>query len=177
MQAGSAIATFSGFARKELAFWSPAEAKFLLLLTKWINGKHYADDWFSLDKDGHIEQLTRFADMSARASIYSSSLSPDGEAIAFWLQIDQQEERDLLVLNVKTRQVTKYSFKVPASGLWSKASWSLDGHFLIMTADNPERTEANNEVAYISYLVNLQQNWIVQIAKSDDFPIGFAVEP
>ncbi len=180
MQAGRAIATLPGFAQKNPAFWSSAEAKFLLLLVKFNNHGDRVEDWFSLDPNGHAEQLTRFEDlMDTTASIYSPNLSPDGEAIAFWLTVNPQEEQKLLVLNLKTHEITKYCFQVPASGLWGTPIWSLDGRFLMMTTKNPERNDDNQtaQVNYLSYLIDLQKNWIVQIDKSNDEPIGFVVEP
>lgn len=182
MQTASAIVTLPGFVLRESAFWSPTEAKFLLPLSKFSGvGKDsvWMGEWFSLDKDGNIQQLTHFADTYTWARIFSdpSSLSPDGEALAFWLATSLREQGDLMVLNLKTREVTKYCFNVPALRPWYRLAWSLDSHFLMMTADNPEKKDNDNAAAYLSYLINLQQNWIVQINKSDDIPIGFVIEP
>lgn len=174
VKAGHAITTLPNFSSYIQVFWSTSEEKFIL---PFSNGKG-VNNWFSLDQDGHLEQLTYFEKNYDWSTIgFWSSLSPDGEAIAFMMRTPTDKDAQFFVLNLQMRKLTKYCFKIPSStNNWDMPSWSQDGHFLIISTDNPEQKQNNYVEAYLPYLINLERNWIVTLEKSNYRRTDFLVE-
>ena len=162
MQAGKAITSLDDFKHRSNPAWIPGEKKFIVIM-------HQPENIFSLDQDGHLEPLTHFEKIySTTIRIGDLNLSPDGEAIAFWLDQDDPDtashiRSDLLVLQLKTHTLTKYCFssKLSFGDSGGAIKWSHNSRFLMLG----------------TYLIDLQQNWITQLMKSDYSPIGFVAEP
>ena len=160
MQAGKAIASLNNFKYGSNPIWIPDEKKIVVIM-------HQPENLFSLDQDGQFEQLTHFEKVySSKVLIGDLILSPDGEAIAFWLSQDDPQtgsfiRSDLFVLHLKTRTLTKYCFPDHLPLGDRIMNWSRNSRFLMLG----------------THLMDLQQNWMTKLIKDDYSPIGFVAEP
>jgi hypothetical protein len=114
------------------------------------------DEWFRINLNGEVQQLTHFGDQFKDAEIGTASLSPDGRFLAFWLVVRPsiQSTQSLAVLDLETETVINYC--ISGSG-WSPV-WSPDSRYIAI-----ENDFAVNDDRII--LVDTKDGWAVQIAQ------------
>lgn len=140
--------------------WSLDQTElYVPLIDKWDKSKpdDFVYDFFRLNKDGQVKQLTEFRAISDNVYIGYASLSPDGKKIAFWLQMDSSKEQ-LAILDLDTKQIINYC--IPGS----YHIWSLDSRYLAV--HNQYEPNAGRVI-----LIDTKEGWATQIAEIR--PIGW----
>jgi len=148
--------------------WSPDMGQFVVAVTP--NLKDTSDpigEWFSVNREGQVRQLTHFGDYFAEARIGRASWSPDGRYLAFWLDAKPSlcKDQNLAVLVMETQQVINYC--VPGSIYEGAPSpiWSPDSQYIAV-----ENYYEDNSSRVI--LVDIAQGWAAQIGE-DAAPVGW----
>lgn len=133
----------------------------------------YIEEWILVKRDGQVEQLTQFGTFFDTADIGSASWSPDGQKLAFWINLDKPSQcpgEQLAMWEVSTRQVTNLC--IPGSVEVSPAPlWSLDGRFLALLSIVNFYTD---EQYAQTLLVDLEQGWAARISETP-YPFGWVV--
>jgi hypothetical protein len=104
-------------------------------------------DLFDVSRDGIIKRLT-YLTTQFHAYEGAFSLSPDGNRIAFWLNLHR-----LAVLDTTNGNITNLCL-TGGENLYSPV-WSPDGKYLVMTTDNNESSG--------TFLIDLQQKAAVKL--------------
>lgn len=138
----------------------------------WNNVLHYniedklpyvgGYDLAQINRNGRLERLT-FLTTRYVAAEEGISLSPDQNRVAFWLNLDYSifeervQVRYLSVLDLDTRNITKYDFQ--GSGYPYPPVWSPDGKYVAVTV-----TDFPKDISDV-YVVGLEQGQAVKIAE------------
>lgn len=145
-----------------------------------LSSSYLANEFFTIDRKGEIEQLTNFSDDHNEVVIYDNySISPDNRYLAFWivtkpgLYIDDR----LAILDIATGKVVNYC--LPGDPILQNASytgvsapiWSPDSNQLLFVSNNDEGTEKRYVI-----LVDLVQQSAAKIAE-DVEPKGWMIAP
>lgn len=154
--------------------WSLDQTQlYVPLIDKWTESKpnNFVYDFFSLGKDGQVQQLTNFGSIFNDIYIGSISLSPDGKKIAFWFHLGATKEQ-LAVLDLDTKQVTDYCIPGSYQNGAGSPVWSLDSHYLVV--HNQYEPNAGRTI-----LVDIRQGWAAQVAeiKPNGWPAGWMISP
>lgn len=91
------------------------------------------DEWIFVNKDGQVEQVTKFGDFFTNAFIGGfAKWSPNGEKLAFWLDVEPSlcPGLHLAILELKTKQVTNTCIAGQADYVVPPI-WSLDSRYII----------------------------------------------
>lgn len=88
------------------------------------------DELVTVNQAGEIKRVT-FLTTEYEADEFHYSWSPDGQKIAFWLQLDKNTNPQLAVANVNTGEVTNYCISSTYSG--ARIIWSQDGNQLALS--------------------------------------------
>ncbi len=96
--------------------WSPDGSQ-VSIAVKYEEGNRQEkniEEWFSVSREGQVEQLTHFGNYFERAEIGEANWSPDGKEIAFWLETNSGlcPSSSLAILNLPLGQVTNSVFQV-----------------------------------------------------------------
>jgi hypothetical protein len=119
--------------------WSPDGTKIITPIPEMSAGNQQANELFTFDTEGKLEQLTHLNSKYEFANVEGSSWSPDGRHIGFWLKIGsagsnpRELHQWLAVLDTQTLATTIYCLadKIQPSSAWSPV-WSPDGQQLIV---------------------------------------------
>ena len=150
--------------------WSPDQTQlYVAAIDKWDESKpdDFVYDFFSLNKDGQVIQLTDFRAISDNVYIGYSSLSPNGKKIAFWLQLGSSKEQ-LAILDLDTKQVTDYCISGSYQNGAGSPVWSLDSRYLAI--QNQYEPNAGQVI-----LIDTKQGWAAQVAETipNGWPAGW----
>lgn len=142
-------------------------------------GEVVVEELFRIDYDGQITQLTHLSDIYRFVRISGAVQSPDGETIAFWLEVGEYPDhaistlsQQLVVLKNKTGELTDLclAFGEPSySSAASQPIWSPDGKYLMVetrTSDGQPRIN----------LVNIEEKSYF-ILQDGLFPVGWMILP
>jgi Tol biopolymer transport system component len=131
-------------------------------------------EWFSVNVGGEIRQLTHFGDYFRSVTIRGAQVSPDGQFLAFWLDVEPSGEeysgQNLAVMDLETLQVTNYCIHGSVQGDASSPVWSPDSKYIAVEeyyATNARRT----------ILVNPMGGWATWIVDENVFPVGWMITP
>ena len=137
--------------------WLPDGSQFVVAIRNtWEN-----DEWFSINREGEIHQLTQFGNFLTHTDIESSSISPNGRYLAFWMQVEPSSFSgyNLAILDLETHFVTDYC--IPgSSGATGEPIWSPDSQYIVIASDEVTNT---HQVVLIAPF----DGWAARIA--DDF--------
>jgi hypothetical protein len=153
-----AIATIPGFSQKQEVnpLWSEDGSKvFFPANPKLDDNKPNLDEWFSVDLLGNVKQLTHFDNLFKEASISESSLSPDGQKIAFWMGINGENDfKKLAILDLVSGEVTNLCVQGYADYYdWNVPIWSPDGSYLAVLSTDFSHSK-NQPI-----IIDLQNHW------------------
>lgn len=113
--------------------WSPDAAQFVVPIVNAIKGNHVIEEWYSVNRQGKVEQLTYFGDYFSDSDISFANWSPDGHKLAFWLNVFPSPcpNLRLAILDVTTKQVVDTC--LPGSSSYAlPPSWSLDSQYIVI---------------------------------------------
>lgn len=163
----------------ETPLWSTDGKQFFIAMkTNPDNPYPPANEFFTVSRDGKVEQLTNFAGYFDEINFYNSyALSPNGKLLAFWIKATPSPYSDILlaILNIETKVVTNYCIKgdpfqdnatTPSSPIWSSDSTKL-----VVISREPQDTKTRRVV-----LVDIINEYAVQIEK-DVEPVGWLALP
>jgi hypothetical protein len=142
--------------------WSPDGKRFVFVKSL---GKKIPDreEFFIVDWDGKIEQLTHLNEQLDSVRIYDRSWSPNGQYIAFWLN------GTLAVVDTSSGEVTNYCISASRSDALPPV-WSRDSqHLAIGVADPGEEISR-------TVLVDIIDDYAAIVAE-DVAPEGWMISP
>jgi hypothetical protein len=90
--------------------WSPDGSRFAIAVGVSHDMSILLNEWFLVTHDGKIEQVTKFADKYKSVETGAASWSPDGNYLAFWLDLPDGEcvGKHLALLDLRTKHVIHY---------------------------------------------------------------------
>jgi len=159
--------------------WSPDGQQFAVIKSKSGSEDPISVDQeiFTVSRDGDIKQLTHLTDSYSKVELASSSWSPDGRYIAFWLVIAPVSYPDLYpdapanfplarlaVVDTVTQEITDYCI----SGSAHRPIWSPDGRALLIGNAYDNSSSPKSHV----YIVDLVQSLAFHIADNME-PVGW----
>lgn len=153
--------------------WSPDATQFAVPVVNTIRGDHIIEEWYSVSREGQVEQLTHFGDYFSDSDIGSASKwSPDGRKLAFWLEVSPSlcPGLNLAVLDLDTKQVTNTCI-FGNSDYAPPPIWSLDSRYIVVVN---ARTESRQTI-----LVDIEGDRAFDITNITEglLPIGWLVSP
>jgi hypothetical protein len=162
-------------------YWSPNGEKLAIAMgtkTYQANDALFpSEEWFLVNEEGQVEQLTHFGDYFTQVSISyrAANWSPDGKKLAFWLEtipsLCYSPGQHLAILDVMTKQVTNTCLRGGKSrDSIAHPIWSLNSRYIniLDVYDNDltryflvdtERNTAFEITDYIPYL-NFPSGWL-----------------
>lgn len=154
--------------------WSSDEGQFAVAVTppgglRSADYSEFINEWFIVGLDGKVEQATHFADLFSHAEIGYASWSPDGQRLAFFLTTTPAEcggETHTAVLELKTRQVTRYCIQEFASLGYPIPVWSPDSQYIALFDEGAERV----------IVLAVDESWAAQVA-GDVLPSAWLATP
>ncbi|MEN8251360.1 MAG: hypothetical protein ABFS32_20690 [Bacteroidota bacterium] len=143
--------------------WSPDGDQFAVMsvgpdVVYWWDSEEYTgDEIFLFDRFGSYEKITKF-ESDSPGNISFLSWSPDGNRIAFWMDLYDAPDRhhlggNLFVINLETDSVVNHC--IEGRG---ELNWSLDGNYLFINTFIQGETEE-----YSVAVVNLVDLWSVKL--------------
>ena len=150
--------------------WSPDGSQFVVAVMnrEGKNRNEVLEEWFSVSREGYVQQLTHFADLFTNARIGHASWSPDGQRLAFWLDASPAEcdGQRLAVMKMASHEVVDYC--VPGSdNRGAQASvpvWSPDSGYVAVD-------DYHDDVSH-PVIINIEQGWAAQVGDGV-FPVGW----
>lgn len=146
--------------------WSSAQKVFYFTAysqKKSPDGRELGD-WFSINAEGEVKQLTYLSDSLEDSSIGKSSLSWDGRHLIFWFNTAYSHQDNsyeyLVVLDLETLKTSAYC--VPDADDQSELIWSPDSQYVATT-------QLNYNGAYPAIVLSIQGGWLAKVAE-DSFP-------
>lgn len=116
---------------------------------------------FTIDTNGNISRLTHFTEYySGTVTIQDYTWSPDGQNIAFWLQVDRAEKPELVTLNINTGEIINHCITARPFHAAIKPIWSPSGKYLLL--DVQESANAPSQ----ALLMDVTRNIVAQIGEN-----------
>jgi hypothetical protein len=161
--------------------WSPDGKKFIttspLVVSK--TEEVMAEELFQFNYNGKITQVTQFSNFYNFVRITQPVWSPDGETIAFWLRVSNNENQtldtlnqQLVTLNIRTNEIRDLCLQFGQSKYSSATRqpiWSPDSDYLVVETRMPDGNPIVN-------LVNIKENTLITLKKGF-LPIGWVISP
>jgi Tol biopolymer transport system component len=165
-----------GFGYGHAPVWSPDGDQFVVAIViknnGWGNGySEFVSEWFSVNQEGKVQQLTHFGDYFSYVEIGNAKWSPDGKRLAFWITTQPDlcgEGEHLAALEMETWQVTNYCITGVVGTGGPPPIWSPDSRYVAFNSFD----SGNHRVV----IVDLVQGWAAQIA-GDYYPNGWLATP
>jgi len=153
--------------------WSPDATQFAVPVVNTIRGDHIIEEWYSVSREGQVEQLTHFGNYFSDSDIGpASNWSPDGRKLAFWIEVSPSlcPGLNLAVLDLDTKQVTNTCI-LGNSDYAPPPIWSLDSRYIVVVN---ARTESRQTI-----LVDIEGDRAFDITNITEgsLPIGWLVSP
>lgn len=147
--------------------WSADGQKFLLGV---VMKDHQTPELYIGNRDGTLQQLTRFEDLVTTGHLTSFtfsnySWSSDNRYIAFWYKIDEQDTSQLAILDTKTSQVGNLCVtdsNKSASGITTPI-WSPDDAKILVTGFINKDIPTDQ---YHAILIDIEKDYMVEIAEN-----------
>lgn len=135
--------------------WSPNGEQITIMARQ-----NRGDELFLLDRYGNAEKITDF-EAESPGFISRFSWSPDGQAIAFWMDLFDAEERHpfggrLFVIDLETNAVIDYCVEGTR-----EIFWSLDGKYLFINSF----VEGGRGDEFTVTVVNKEDLWAVDLVE------------
>jgi hypothetical protein len=146
---------------------------------------------FRISRDGKIEQLSYFTSLYDKVNIGYYNWSPDGRYIAFWVQVEPDEYRDLYpnlgeypmerlaVLDVETREIINYCIPGNAHLAWSSAPiWSPESNQILVEGyyKGDYKKGNTNEITDRVIIIDIDLEFAAQITENQT-PRGWMIIP
>jgi hypothetical protein len=153
--------------------WSPDATQFAVPVVNTIRGDHVIEEWYSVSREGQVEQLTHFGDYFSDSDIGSASnWSPDGRKLAFWIEVSPSlcPGLNLALLDLDTKQITNTC--IPGNSDYAPPPiWSLDSRYIVAVNANTSPRQ--------TILVDIEEDRAFDITDITDgsIPIGWLVSP
>ncbi len=148
--------------------WSPDGEQFVVPIQKDAKFGQ-TSDFYRVQRDGKVTQLTHFANYVPHGEIHQFSWSPDSRYIAFWMTLEPSKDpiERLAVLDVETQEIINYCIPGVMFDPNQNATppiWSPEG-LLQLIISNVDV----NRMAH-TILVDLENNVAFQLAE-DQVPV------
>jgi len=153
--------------------WLPDATQFAVPVVNTIRGDHLIEEWYSMSREGQVEQLTHFGDYFSDSEISpASNWSPDGRKLAFWIKVSPSlcPGLNLAILDLDTKQVTSTCI-LGNSDYAPPPIWSLDSRYIVVVN---VRTESRQTI-----VVDIEGDRAFDITDiiEGSLPIGWLVSP
>ncbi len=153
--------------------WSPDATHFVVPIVDAIKGNHVIEEWYSVSREGQVEQLTHFGDYFSDSDIGSSSnWSPDGQKLAFWIDLSPSPCAGLrlAILDLGTKQVIDTC--LPGQSDYAPPPiWSLDSRYIVI------RDASAPPIKTILVDSENRQAFDITTLVGDSPPIGWLTSP
>jgi len=153
--------------------WSPDATQFAVPVVNAMQGQHAIEEWYSVSREGQVEQLTHFGDYFSDSDIGSASnWSPDGQKLAFWVNLSPSPcpGLRLAVLDMRTKQVTNTC--LPGTPDYAPPPiWSLDSRYIVV------RDASAPQIKTILVDFENDRTFDITTLVGDSPPIGWLVSP
>jgi len=138
-------------------------------LDEWV------DEWFSVSREGQVQQLTHFGDFFEHVEIGAANWSPDGQHLAFWLDATPSlcEGQHLALLETETQHVTDYCVPGSIHKTAPPPIWSPDSQYVAV--ENFYDDKNANAFSHV-ILVDTKQNRAARIGENVT-PVGWLIGP
>ena len=134
-------------------------------------------EWWAVNPDGQITQLTEFGKLRTDYEIYNDAgLSPDGKMLAFGLSTSKDKNGyflpgSLILLNLATMQAIDTCIPMDSS---DPLAWSLDGRYLAVTIS----TKPDEGILNPLFLVDTKEKQSYPLLEGKYiFPGGWLLQP
>jgi hypothetical protein len=125
------------------------------------------EELFQISTNGQIFQLTQFGERYGKVDVGMISLSPDGNLLAFWIQVQSEGDKQwvLYVRNMENGKIIDTC--IPASAVYGdRPVWSPDSRYVIVGYP------LDNEDFSRSILIDTKQNWAITVG-DHVYPAGW----
>ena len=149
--------------------WYPDSHAFVVT---GLSNKESAREWFMVDIDGEIHQLTQLGDQYANYEFGDfASLSPDGHYLAFGLFRESDPSPDvspdLIILDLTTLKAFNTCITISDTPLWSP-----DSQYLVVEHPDP------NPNSHSIVVLNVDAGWAASVLSNDNeneyrYPVGW----
>ncbi len=151
--------------------WLKDDSEIVFSKTVTNSDARSPQDFFGLDRNGELGQLTHLSDYFPDIAINNFSLSPQGGYLAFYFSLASSGfEEQFAVLDLNTRKVTNYCNLSGSTRIAQEPIWSPDGEMLLI-----ERREMDKET-WKTVLVDISRNLAFQVWDGL-IPAGWMVAP
>jgi hypothetical protein len=153
--------------------WSPDATQFAVPVVNAIQDQHTIEEWYSVSREGQVEQLTHFGDYFSDSDIGpASNWSPDGQKLSFWVDLSPSPcpGLRLAILDMNTKQITDTC--LPGSPDYAPPPiWSLDSRYVVVRDANAAEMK--------TILVDFENGQAFDITTliGDKTPIGWLTTP
>lgn len=93
------------------------------------------NDLITVNQVGETQRLT-YLTTEYKAKEFHYTWSPDGQQVAFWMQLDNSDDSQLAVVDVSTGKIRNYCISTTDGG--TSTVWSPDGSQLAISPSNSE---------------------------------------